>query len=46
MAGRTGGERVTVKGLRIVRILADNNLILVKGAVPGHTNCLVEIAKA
>ncbi len=46
MAGRTGGERVTVKGLRIVRILADNNLILVKGAVPGHKNCLVEIAKA
>ena len=46
MAGRMGGERVTVKGLRIVRILADSNLILVKGAVPGHKNCLVEIAKA
>ncbi len=46
MAGRMGGERVTVKGLRIVRILADNNLILVKGAVPGHKNCIVEIAKA
>jgi large subunit ribosomal protein L3 len=46
MAGRMGGERVTVKGLRIVRILADNNLILVKGAIPGHKNCIVEIAKA
>lgn len=46
MAGRMGGERVTVKGLRIVRILADNNVILVKGAVPGPKNCLVEIAKA
>jgi large subunit ribosomal protein L3 len=46
MAGRMGGDRVTVKGLRIVRVLADNNLILVKGAVPGPKNCLVEIAKA
>ena len=46
MAGRTGGERVTVKGLRVVRILADNNVILVKGAVPGHKNCIVEIARA
>ncbi len=46
MAGRMGGERVTVKGLRIVRVLADNNVILVTGAVPGHKNCIVEIAKA
>ena len=46
MAGRMGGERVTVKGLRIVRVLADNNVILVKGAIPGPKNCVVEIAKA
>ena len=46
MAGRMGGERVTVKGLRIVRILADNNVILVKGAVPGPINGIVEIARA
>ena len=46
MAGRMGGERVTVKGLRIVRVLADNNVILVQGAIPGPKNCVVEIAKA
>ncbi len=46
MAGRMGGERVTVKGLRVVRILADNNVLLVLGAVPGPKNGLVEIAKA
>ena len=46
MAGRTGGERVTLKNVRVVRTLPDNNLILVKGAVPGHKNGIVEIRKA
>ena len=46
MAGRTGGERVTVKNLSVVRLFPDNNLILVKGAVPGHKNGIVEIRKA
>lgn len=46
MAGRMGGDRVTVKGLRIVRILADSNVLLVLGAVPGPKNGIVEIAKA
>ncbi len=46
MAGRTGGERVTVKNLRVVRTFPDNNLILIKGAVPGHKNGIVEIRKA
>lgn len=46
MAGRTGGERVTVKNLRVVRTFPDNNLILVKGAVPGHKNGIVEIRRA
>ncbi|PAP76847.1 50S ribosomal protein L3 [Rubrivirga marina] len=46
MGGRTGGERVTVKNVRVVRTLPDNNLILVKGAVPGHKNGIVEIRKA
>ena len=45
MAGRTGGDRVTVKNLRVVRVFPDNNLILVKGAVPGHKNGIVEIRK-
>ena len=46
MAGRTGGERVTLKNVRVVRTFPDNNLILVKGAVPGHKNGIVEIRKA
>ena len=46
MAGRTGGDRVTVKNVRVVATYPDNNLILVKGAVPGHKNGIVEIRKA
>lgn len=46
MAGRTGGDRITVKNVRVVATYPDNNLILVKGAVPGHKNGIVEIRKA
>ncbi len=45
MGGRTGGDRVTVMNLNVVRILADQHLMLVKGAVPGPTNGLLEIRK-
>lgn len=41
MAGHMGNERVTVKNLSVVRIDAEQNLILVKGAVPGAKNGLV-----
>jgi len=43
MAGRMGNERVTIKNLEILKIFKDKNLILVKGAVPGHRNSIVEI---
>lgn len=43
MAGRYGAERVTIRNLRIVRIDADNNLVLVEGAVPGPNGGLVSI---
>jgi large subunit ribosomal protein L3 len=43
MAGRYGNERVTVRNLDVVRIDVDNNLILVRGAVPGHNGSLVMI---
>ncbi len=46
MAGRTGGDRVTVKNVRVVATYPDNNLILVKGAIPGHKNGIIEIRKA
>jgi large subunit ribosomal protein L3 len=43
MPGRAGGERVTVKNLKIVKIDKENNLIAVKGAVPGRKGTLLEI---
>ena len=45
MGGQMGNERVKIKNLEIVRVLADQNLILVRGAVPGARNSYVEIHK-
>jgi large subunit ribosomal protein L3 len=45
MAGRMGGERVTVHNLKVVGIIADSNLLLVKGSVPGAINAYLEIRK-
>lgn len=46
MAGRMGGERVTVQNLEVVEVVADKNLILIKGSVPGARNGLVYIRRA
>ncbi len=46
MAGHMGCDRVTVKNLSVVRIDAEQNLILVKGAVPGGKGALVQIRMA
>jgi len=43
MPGRMGYERVTVKNLKIAKIDKDNNIIAVKGAVPGHRGTLLQI---
>ncbi len=43
MAGRYGNSRVTIRNLTVVRIDADNHLVLVRGAVPGPNNGLVMI---
>lgn len=43
MPGRMGFERVTVKNLEIVKIDAKNNLIAIKGAIPGRRGTLLEI---
>lgn len=45
MAGQDGGRRVKVRNLKVVKILNDKNLILIKGAVPGHKGGLVIIEK-
>ena len=43
MAGRMGSDRITIKGLTIVAVNAQNNTLLVKGAVPGIRGGLLEI---
>lgn len=43
MAGRMGNERVTVQNLEVVRVDADKNLILIKGAIPGPKKGIVNI---
>ena len=45
MAGRTGNDRVTVKNLQVLRIMADQNAVLISGAIPGPKNGLVELKK-
>lgn len=45
MAGRTGGNQVLVENLRILKILTDKNLIVVKGAIPGPKGSIVTIEK-
>jgi large subunit ribosomal protein L3 len=43
MMGRMGNERVTVQNLQVVRVDADKNLLLIKGAIPGPKKGLVSI---
>jgi large subunit ribosomal protein L3 len=45
MAGRMGGDRVKVKGLKVVKIFAEKNYILISGCVPGHNGSIVYIQK-
>ena len=46
MPGQMGAKRVTVQNLEVVRVDAEDNLILVKGAVPGPKKALVEVREA
>ncbi len=45
MGGRMGGDRVMMKGLKVVKIFAEKNYILVSGSVPGHIGSIVLIQK-
>lgn len=45
MAGRMGAEKVTVQNLRVLKVVADKNLLVIKGCVPGHKNSYVIIQK-
>jgi large subunit ribosomal protein L3 len=43
MAGKTGNERVTIKGLRVVKVYEDRPIVLIKGALPGVEQSLVTL---
>ncbi len=43
MPGRMGTERITVKNLKIVKVDIENNIIMIKGAIPGRRGTLLEI---
>ncbi|MDR3261707.1 MAG: 50S ribosomal protein L3 [Tannerella sp.] len=45
MAGQMGNERVTVQNLQVIKVLPENNLLLVKGSVPGAKGSIVLIEK-
>jgi large subunit ribosomal protein L3 len=46
MAGRMGNDQVTVKNLRIVKVIPESNILIVRGSVPGAINGYLEITKA
>lgn len=45
MSGRMGSDRITLKRVQVVKVDAENNLIFLRGAVPGAANTLLEIVK-
>ncbi|HTL43574.1 MAG TPA: 50S ribosomal protein L3 [Vicinamibacterales bacterium] len=45
-AGRMGGDRVTTRNLKVVRVDGDNNLLLVRGSVPGAPGTYIIVRKA
>ncbi|MFO7672574.1 MAG: 50S ribosomal protein L3 [Lutibacter sp.] len=45
MAGRMGGNKVTVQNLRVLKVVPEKNILVVKGCVPGHKNAYVIIQK-
>jgi large subunit ribosomal protein L3 len=45
MGGQMGGNRVTVQNLQVLKVIAEHNLLLVKGSVPGCKNSIVLIEK-
>ena len=45
MAGQMGSERVTVQNLRVLKVVPEKNLLVLKGCVPGHKNAYITIEK-
>ncbi|MFM1746197.1 MAG: hypothetical protein RLZZ630_2134 [Bacteroidota bacterium] len=45
MAGHKGVDRVKVQNLQVVKVLPEQNLLLIKGAIPGHKGSIVTVSK-
>ena len=45
MAGQTGNKRVTVQNLQVLKVIADHNLLMIKGSIPGSKGSIVIIEK-
>ena len=45
MDGRMGGENVRIQNLKVLKVVAEKNLLVVKGCVPGHKNSYVIVQK-
>ena len=43
MAGRLGNKKVTIQNLKVLKVDLDNNILLVRGAVPGHKGSVISI---
>jgi len=46
MAGRMGGEQVTVQNLKVVKVISDRNILIIGGSIPGPRNGIIMIRKA
>ena len=45
MAGQLGGDRVTIQNLRVLKVIPEHNLLLIKGSIPGAKGSIVIIEK-
>ena len=45
MAGQTGNSKVTVQNLKVLKVVPEKNLLVLKGAIPGHKNSFIVIRK-
>jgi large subunit ribosomal protein L3 len=45
MAGQMGNEKVTIQNLKVIKVVPEKNLLVIKGCVPGHKNSIVTIRK-
>ena len=45
MAGQTGSAKVKALNLKVIKVMTEDNLLLVKGSVPGHNNSYIIVQK-